>query len=152
MNKLLIALTATFLAATAILGSAAQAAGFNVRIASPGASLVEKAGCGSGYSRVFKRKTYHRSVRRSVPRKVIAKRVSKPETVAKVEKPAIKEETKKTAALSENSSIATGTEKVAAASTSEKAKAGEKQVAAVKDVGCKQFFPSVGMTLSVTCD
>jgi len=46
----------------------------------------------------------------------------------------------------ENSSIATGDDEVAEPS------AAERKVATAKDVGCKKFFASAGMTLSVPCE
>lgn len=150
MTKLPIALTASFLALTAFFGSGAEA-GF-VRLAAPsGHSLVEKAGCGGGggYFRSYHRKRVYRSVRRSVPHKVTVarKQAAEPVSVAKADEP--ETSTEATVAVSENSSIATGAAKVAAAAS---APGAVKQVVAAKEVGCKQFFPAVGMTLSVACD
>lgn len=142
---MLIAAAAAFFALTAVFGSGAQA-GFNVRLTAPaGFSTLEKAGChGGGYSRSFRKRSY-RSARRSVRRKVqIARKpvketvdVAKAEVVAKVVE-------------SENSSISTASGKVAEAKPA--AKPVEQKIAAAKDVGCKKFFPSVGMTLSVSCE
>jgi hypothetical protein len=53
-------------------------------------------------------------------------------------------------AVSENSSIATSSNKVAAVADT-KDEAPEK-VASTSDVGCKKFFASVGMTLTVPCE
>jgi hypothetical protein len=47
----------------------------------------------------------------------------------------------------ENSSISTVDGPVAAVETDTSEK-----VAEVRDVGCKKFFPSAGMTLSVPCE
>ncbi len=133
MNKMLIALTATLLALTSFYGSDAQA------------------GCGGGYFRSYFHHHHHRhvyqSVRRHVRHKVeVAKaRPAEPVTVAKVEETP---ETTSEAAVMENSSIATAPGTVAEATTP----APEKKVVAAKDLGCKQFFPSVGMTLSVSCN
>jgi hypothetical protein len=135
MNKMLIALTATFLALTSFYGSDAQA------------------GCGGGYFRTYfhHRHHHHRHVYQSVRRHVrrhkveVAKAPAKPVTVAKVEETP---ETTSETAVMENSSIATTPGTVAEATTP----APENKVVAAKDLGCKQFFPSVGMTLSVSCN
>ncbi len=151
MNKLLIAAAAVFFALAGFFGSGAQAAGFNVRLSAPqGFSNVEKAGCG-GY-RVF-RKRVRRSAHRSVRRKVqVARKPAKSTVnVAKAEPKKTEETKQKVAALeTENSSISTANEKVAEAQPEAAPK--PEKVAAVKEVGCKKFFPSVGLTLSVSCE
>ncbi len=147
MNKLLIAVAAAFFAVTALFGSGAEA-GFNARLNVPaGFSTLEKAGCGGGYFRSYRRHSY-RSVRRRVKRKVhvASKPAASSVSVAKAE-PEAKVETKTAVIENENSSISTLDGKVA---KTEPAKTEEK-VAVAKDVGCKQFFPSVGMTLTVPC-
>ena len=162
MNKLLAAIAATLLAVTAIASGAE--AGFNVRINAPaGFSEVHKAGCGGGggISRSYRRAA-SQSVRRSKPRVQVASRtVAKPAVVAKAETeaPAAEpiEETADVAQI-ENSSITTE-EKVAEVKkpktekkVAEKpAKKAEQKVATAGDLGCKTFFASVGMTLSVPC-
>jgi hypothetical protein len=153
MTKLLTVIAATFLAIAAI-ASGAQA-GFNVRINAPaGFSELHKAGCGGGGGgyRSYRRSAYQ-SVRRTKRRVEVATRtVSKPAVVAKAEaKPAPKEETVEKVAEVENSSISSE-EKVAEAIVETPAKKAEQKVAtAAKDLGCKTFFASVGMTLSVPC-
>ena len=163
MNKLLTVIAATLLAVTAIASGAE--AGFNVRIKAPADfSEVHKAGCGGGggASRVYRRARYQ-SVRRSKPRAEVASRTnSKPAVVAKAETEAPAavpiEETADVAQI-ENSSITTE-EKVAEVKkpktekkVAEKpAKKAEQKVATAGDLGCKTFFASVGMTLSVPCD
>jgi hypothetical protein len=163
MNKLLAAIAATLLAVTAIASGAE--AGFNVRINAPaGFSEVHKAGCGGGggISRSYRRAA-SQSVRRSKPRVQVASRtVSKPAVVAKAETeaPATAEPIEEAAKVAkiENSSITTE-EKVAEIKTpkiekkvAEKpAKKAEQKVAAAGDLGCKTFFATVGMTLSVPC-
>jgi len=161
MNKLLTVIAATFLAIGAI-GSGAEA-GFNVRINAPaGFSEVHKAGCGGGggYSRAYRRSAYQ-SVRRKRRVEVASRTVSKPAVVAKVEtKPAPVE----APAEIENSSIVSAADKVAEAKIESPVKrpaqdaaetttdqAAQKVASAIKDVGCKTFFASVGMTLSVPC-
>jgi uncharacterized membrane protein len=148
---MLIAAAAAFFALTAVFGSGAQA-GFNVRLTAPaGFSTLEKAGChGGGYSRSFRKRSY-RSARRSVRRKVQIARKPVKETVdvAKAESEE-KAEVVAKVVESENSSISTASGKVAEAKPA--AKPVEQKIAAAKDVGCKKFFPSVGMTLSVSCE
>ena len=155
MTKLLTVIAATFLAIAAI-ASGAQA-GFNVRINAPaGFSELHKAGCGGGGGgggyRSYRRAAYQ-SVRRTKRRVEVASRtVSKPAVVAKAEtKPAPKEVAVEKVAELENSSISSE-EKVAEAIVETPAKKPEQKVAtAAKDLGCKTFFASVGMTLSVPC-
>ena len=161
MNKLLTVIAATFLAIGAIASGAE--AGFNVRINAPaGFSEVHKAGCGGGggYSRAYRRSAYQ-SVRRKRRVEVASRTVSKPAVVAKVEtKPAPVE----APAEIENSSIVSAADKVAEAKIESPVKrpaqdaaetttdqAAQRVASAIKDVGCKTFFASVGMTLSVPC-
>jgi len=161
MNKLLTVIAATFIAIGAIASGAE--AGFNVRINAPaGFSEVHKAGCGGGggYSRAYRRSAYQ-SVRRKRRVEVASRTVSKPAVVAKVEtKPAPVE----APAEIENSSIVSAADKVAEAKIVSPVKrpaqdaaetttdqAAQKVASAIKDVGCKTFFASVGMTLSVPC-
>jgi hypothetical protein len=149
MNKLLTLIAATFVALTALLGSGAEA-GFNLRIKAPtDFSALHNAGCGGGggYFR-----SYRQSSNRSVSRvkhndDVAEQKPAKSATVAKAEPEALPETTNKTAEV-ENSSISTADGKVAEVETAQP----EKKVAVAKDVGCKKFFASAGMTLSVPCE
>ena len=160
MTKLLAAIAATFLAITAVASGAE--AGFNVRINAPtGFSEVHKAGCGGGgggYSRSYRRAAYQ-SVRRSKRRvEVASRKVSKPAVVAKAEPKVepVDAAPEQTVAEVENSSISTAevaVEKVAEVKVEKPVKKQiEQKVASAKDLGCKTFFASVGMTLSVPCD
>lgn len=175
MHKPLTVIAATLLAVTAIASGAE--AGFNVRIKAPaGFSEMHKAGCGGGGSSRSYRRAAYQSVRRSKSRVAVASRaVPKPSVVAKAESKApvaaeSVEEIENVAQI-ENSSVATG-EKVAeieTPKTDEKvaeikapkadkkvagkpAKKADQKVAAAGELGCKTFFASVGMTLSVPCD
>ena len=159
MTKLLAAIAATFLAITAMASGAE--AGFNVRINAPtGFSEVHKAGCGGGgggYSRSYRRAAYQ-SVRRSKRRvEVASRKVSKPAVVAKAEPKVepVDAAPEQTVAEVENSSISTdevAVEKVAEVKVEKPVKKQiEQKVASAKDLGCKTFFASVGMTLSVPC-
>jgi len=148
MNKLLIAAAAAFFAVTALFGTGAQA-GFNVRLGAPaGFSTLQKAGCGGGYRRIFRKHSY-RSVSRRTKRKVYAAKKPAAETVS-VAKAEETTETAPKTAQSHSSSITTADGEVTQAA---KVEADEPaKVAAAEDLGCKQFFPSVGMTLSVPCE
>lgn len=159
MTKLLAAIAATFLAIT-VIASGAEA-GFNVRINAPtGFSEVHKAGCGGGggYGRSYRRAAYQ-SVRRTKRRvEVASRKVSKPVVVAKAEPKVepVEAAPEQTVAEVENSSISTdetvAVEKVAEVKVEKPVKKQiEQKVASAKDLGCKTFFASVGMTLSVPC-
>ena len=164
MTKLLTVIAAT-LVAIASVATGAEAA-FNVRLATPaGFNQVHKTGCGGGgYRRAYRKRIVRQSVRRSAPKVQTASRtIEKPAVVAKAEPKAAPVET---AAEFENSSISTSKEvaeaavatpadvpvkkpaKIAAAPAEEPAK---KVASAIKEVGCKSFFATVGMTLSVPC-
>jgi hypothetical protein len=150
MNKLLTLIAATFIALTALLGSGAEA-GFNLRIKAPtDFSALHKAGCGGGggYVRSHRQRSY-RSVSRRVKRDVdvAEQKPAKSVTVAKTEPEALPETTNKTAEV-ENSSISTANGQVAEVKTAEP----EQKIAVAKDVGCKKFFASAGMTLTVPCE
>jgi hypothetical protein len=150
VNKILTAAAAAFFALTSLIGSSAEA-GFNLRIAAPAGTVHKAAGCGGGsYGRIYRsyRPRSSSSVSRRVKAKshVASKPAAEPVTVAKEQA-----ETKIEAASNakvENSSISTSDGEVAEVKTSAPAK----KVAASSDVGCKKFFPSVGMTLSVPCE
>ena len=170
MSNLLAVIAAT-LVAIASVATGAEAA-FNVRLAAPaGFNQVHKTGCGGGgggYRRAYRKRVVRQSVRRSTPKVQTASRaIEKPAVVTKAEPKVAPVETidQKTAEF-ENSSISTSKEvaeaavatpvdtpvkkpaKVAAASAEEPAK---KVASAIKEVGCKSFFATVGMTLSVPC-
>jgi hypothetical protein len=175
MSKLLTVIAAT-LVAIASVATGAEAA-FNVRLAAPaGFNQVHKTGCGGGgggYRRAYRKRVVRQSVRRSTPKVQTASRtIEKPAVVAKAEpKVAPVEAIDQKSAEIENSSISTSKEvakaevetpvaeavaevpvkkpaKVAAVPAEEPAK---KVATAIKEVGCKSFFATVGMTLSVPC-
>ena len=155
MTKLLTVIAATFFALTALFGSGAEAA-FNLRVKTPESNVI-KAGCGGGggYTRAYRpRYSMSRRAKRKVD--VAARKETKPVAVAKAE-PVAQPEVADQTTQAENSSI-TSDAKVAEADAPEqkvdKAKPAkpEQKVAAVKELGCKKFFPSVGMTLSVPCE
>lgn len=134
MNKL-IAIPAAFVAFTTLCVATAEA------------------GCGGGGFRSFHKPTYQSASRRVAPKvKVARKQVAKPIEVAKAELETetvaeAKTDTTTAAAVTENSSIAADGGKVAEGKGTE-----QKVATAAKEVGCKQFFPAVGLTLSVSCN
>lgn len=165
MNKLYSVLAATVVV---VAGAAGADAGFGVRLNVPaGFSQVEKAGCGGSHARIVRRHFAHQSVRRPKRKvEVAVRKVEKPLTVAKIDpKPSIEDENLAAVAENENSTVAvavdeapaptvTAPEKKPAKAASNAASGdspGQKVAAAVKDIGCKSFFASVGMTLSVPC-
>lgn len=163
MKKLFSVLAATIVI---VAGAASAEAGFAVKLTAPAHfSQIEKAGCGGGHARIFRRRVAYQSARR--PKRhveVASRRVSKPVTVAKVEpKPVVKDDTLASVTGIENSTIAPAADQVATpeiivpenkpaqAAAVAKENPEQKVATAVKDVGCKSFFASVGMTLSVPC-
>lgn len=165
MNKIYSVLAAT---AVVIAGAASADAGFGVRLSVPaGFSQVEKAGCGGSHARIVRRRFAHQSVRRPKRKvEVAVRKVEKPVTVAKIDpKPSVEDENLAAVTENENSTVAVAADQAAApevaipekkpAQTASAAAssdtAGQKVATAVKEVGCKSFFASVGMTLSVPC-
>jgi septal ring-binding cell division protein DamX len=152
MNKLLVTTTVAFLALTALRGSGAQA-GLNVRIKLPvDFSSVQKTGCYDGDcdyeederdNEAYEREDdeYERSGRRPAAR-AQPKRTAKPTTVAKSKPEARK------LAETEGSSATTADEEEAESSTTGR----KKKLATANELGCKSFFASAGMTLSVPCE
>lgn len=165
MNKLYSVLAATVVV---VAGAASADAGFGVRLNIPaGFSQVEKAGCGGSHVRFVRRRFAHQSVRRPKRKvEVAVRKVEKPVTVAKIDpKPIVEEESLASVTENENSTVAVAADEIPAPAVivpeKKPAKAaanavsgdtpGQKVAAALKDIGCKSFFASVGMTLSVPC-
>jgi hypothetical protein len=144
MNKLLIALAATLLAIPTLFGSAAEAGGkhgfhraFHTFLAVQALHSRDRAD----------RETSYRAKRRVKRTIRVAKRpASKPVSVAKVEEPEATETPRQVSQM-ENSSISTVDGTVATVETGQ-----PEMIAEARDVGCKKFFPSAGMTLSVPCE
>lgn len=175
MNKFLIAAATTLCAIALFAANGAKAAGFNVRLSAPtGFSNLEKTGCHGG-RRAFRRHAIQ-SVRRNAQKKAYIARqealarkraIAKAEALkaakaAKIAQAKAKAEAKAAklaqleadkpaetvaAADTQNSSITTAKADVAAAPAKK-----EQKVAVAKELGCKKFFPSAGMTLSVPCE
>jgi hypothetical protein len=170
MNKLLIAVAATFFAITTFFASAAEA-GFNVKIGGAPSqfSTVQKAGWGGFRRRGFHRNRFYLARRLAAKRRALAARKARAKAIAKAKAKAkaiakakarakakalaaakaaaAKEAEVAEATESENSSISLSDE-VAETKTDE-----AKKVAAVaKELGCKKFIPEVGMTVTVSCE
>jgi len=170
MNKLLIALAATFFAITTFFAPTAEA-GINVPVgaASSQFSTVHKAGF--GFKRRFHRKRFHLARRLAAKRRALAARRARAAAIARARakararaiaaakakakakalaaaKAAAAEEAEVAEATdTENSSISLSDE-VAETKTDE-----TKKVAAVsEELGCKKFIPEVGMTVTVSCE
>jgi len=155
MNKSLFAIATAVLAVTTLFASAAEA-GFKVRLGFGGPLPAFTAYGNSGH---HGRKACNERARQVVRREErapahVAKKSAGSTSVAKVEEKA--ETTDQTAAAEqENSSISVAAAEVTQSKGAEPIKtaaaATSEPVAAV-EVGCKKFFPSVGMTLSVSCE
>ena len=170
MNKLLIALAATFFAITTFFAPTAEA-GINVPVgaASSQFSTVHKAGF--GFKRRFHRNRFHLARRLAAKRRALAARRARAAAIARARakararaiaaakarakakalaaaKAAAAEEAEVAEATdTENSSISLSDE-VAETKTDE-----TKKVAAVsEELGCKKFIPEVGMTVTVSCE
>ncbi len=170
MNKLLIALAATFFAITTFFAPTAEA-GINVPVgaASSQFSTVHKAGF--GFKRRFHRNRFYLARRLAAKRRALAARRARAAAIARARakararaiaaakakakakalaaaKAAAAEEAEVAEATdTENSSISLSDE-VAETKTDE-----TKKVAAVsEELGCKKFIPEVGMTVTVSCE
>jgi hypothetical protein len=172
MNKILIAVAMAVFAMSAMLAPPAQA-GWKGRLAvglAIGALSAMSHEQRYEHRRLRERRYY---ARHQHTKKVYATKKSKPETedVAKVEPPPLpqaKSEVMDAMVENENSSISTAAltpvEQTATNTTPEPTPEPAKVVAEVpvtqpedapktaKRLDCKKFFPSVGMTLSVSCD
>jgi hypothetical protein len=173
MKRLLFVVAIAVFAVSAMLTPSAPAqAGFKGRLA-VGLALGALAHSHQRYEhRRVKKKRYH--ARRKTTKKVYATKKSKPSTtkVAKAEPaplPEVKDETIDTIVENENSSISTaalapveetasidGTEADASEPVEVAAEPSETKPAdgpkSANKLDCKKFFPSVGMTLSVSCE
>lgn len=170
MHKFLIATVAALCAiASLFAATSAQAGAFNAHLKAPKAtSALHKAGCKkrrfrrhaiqSVRRRAQKKAYYARQEaiarKRAIAQAEAAKRKAAQLKAAKLAKAkAAKAAAVETAAVdtaeieTEASSIATATGDVAAAPETS-----EQKVAVAKDLSCKQFFPAVGMTLTVPCE
>ena len=163
MKKVLIAVATAFIALTSMFSTPADA-GFKVRIGfglmSP--RLVVPLKPRRPVYRKYKKRKYQAAKRRRAKRKTYAKKRSrKPATIAKVKT------TPKAAPVAktfenQNSTISTAmvetTENTTETTPEEVETVAENsgEVTSIADtgnqLGCKKFFPAVGMTLSVPCE
>ena len=172
MNKSLVALIGTLIAAATMFAASAEA-GFKIHLGFGG---FHSHGGGGGYShRHYQRKRY--IVRRVAKKKTYVAKKSTPSApkVAKVDKKVSKPEVVATAPVTdeveviadnENSSIASVAEPIKTSAIADPetetpvavkvdAKSANGEAKPDKTAGkldCKKFFPSVGMTLSVRCE
>ncbi|MCP4779795.1 MAG: hypothetical protein GY877_03350 [Hyphomicrobium sp.] len=150
MNKLLIAIAATFFAIATFFAATAQA-GFNVKMGGAPSqfSTVHKAG-GSGFRRRgFHHNRFYLARHLAAKRRALAARKAraKAKALAAAKAAAAKEAEVAEATDPENSSISLSDE-VAETKTDE-----TKKIAAVaEELGCKKFIPEVGMTVTVSCE
>ncbi len=163
MKKVLIAVATAFIALTSMFSAPADA-GFRVGIGfgviSP--RLVVPLKPRRASRRSYKRRKYRAAKRRRAKRKAYAKkRRSRPATVAKIKR-APKAAPVVDTSENENSTISTAMVETAE-NTTETTPVEEKTVAentaevtpvtnTGNQLGCKKFFPTVGMTLTVPCE
>jgi hypothetical protein len=154
MTKSLAAIATAILAATTLLTSAAEA-GFRVQFGfggGPAPYLTDyNKESAHGYQPSTKR---HRAARReeSKPARVTKKKAST--SVAKVEKVETKT-TSETAVETENSSISLAGAEVAQTTPADPVQTAEatpSEAPAARQIDCKKFFATVGLTLTVPCE
>ncbi len=160
MNKLLIAIAATFFAIATFFAAPAQA-GFNVKIGGAPSqfSTVHKAGGGGFRRRGFHHNRFYLARHLAAKRRALAARKARARAIARAKArakakalaaaraAAAKEAEVAEATDAENSSISLGDE-VAETKTDE-----TRKIAAVaEELGCKKFIPEVGMTVTVSCE
>ena len=140
MNKSALAITALVVALPTMLASSAEAHGFGMHCG--GVPIFNSYSSDSGS---YSHRTYHSyEARRPVRETVHVAKKSSQTSIAKADT-----DERAHVAESENSSIAVSSADVADAKTT----AAPVKTAAVEpaNIGCKEFFPSVGMTLTVPC-
>jgi hypothetical protein len=149
MTRTILAIATAFLAVMTVFASAADA-GFKVRLGF-GGPLPSFTAHGPSKSYGAKRHKKKRIYRAAKQRKArpLKNRVAKRKTIAK------KVETAKTAPIktetdNQNSTISTASlENDEIVETEVEAK---DEPETIRNVGCKKFFPTVGMTLTVPCE
>ena len=147
MTRTILAIATAFLAVMTVFASAADA-GFKVRLGF-GGPLPAFTAHGPSKSYGQKRYTKKRSYRAKRKARTATKRIAKRKTTAKTVETA-KTAPIKTDAENENSTISTASlDKNETIETDVTAK---DQPKASRNVGCKKFFPTIGMTLTVPCE
>ena len=149
MTKTILAVAIAFFGAMTVFASAAEA-GFKVRLGFGGplpAFTAHSPSKSYGAKRYKKKRVYRAAQKRKA--RPAKKRIVKRKTITK------KVETAKTAPIktetkNENSTISTASlDKEETIETETKPK---DEPVASRNIGCKKFFPTVGMTLTVPCE
>lgn len=149
MTRTILAIATAFLAVMTVFASAADA-GFKARLGFGGplpAFTAHGPSKSYGKKRYSKKRSYRAAKKRKA--RTAKKRIVKRKTTAK------KVETAKTAPIktdaeNENSTISTAS--LDKNETIETEVIAKDEPKATRKVGCKKFFPTVGMTLTVPCE
>ena len=151
MTRTFLAIAAAIVAAATFLTSDAKACisceytppVVNTPVYSHGAKAYSK-------KRVYRaaKKKSRRAKRQIVKSK--AQKARKVETAKAVEPKAVEPKVVETEVESENSTISTAS--IDKSETAEVKQTPAKEPKVIKNVGCKKFFPTVGMTLTVPCE
>ena len=144
MTRTILAIATAFLAVMTVFASAADA-GFKVRLGF-GGPLPAFTAHGPSKSYGQKHYTKKRSYRAKRKARTATKRIVKRKTTGKTAKTA----PIKTDAENENSTISTAS--LDKNETIETEVIAKDEPKATRKVGCKKFFPTVGMTLTVPCE
>jgi hypothetical protein len=144
MTRTILAIATAFLAVMTVFASAADA-GFKVRLGF-GGPLPAFTAHGPSKSYGQKRYSKKRSYRAKRKARTAKKRIVKRKTTGKTAKTA----PIKTDAENENSTISTAS--LDKNETIETEVIAKDEPKATRKVGCKKFFPTVGMTLTVPCE
>ncbi len=144
MTRTILAIATAFLAVMTVFASAADA-GFKVRLGF-GGPLPAFTAHGPSKSYGQKRYSKKRSYRAKRKARTAKKRIAKRKATVKTAKTA----PIKTDAENENSTISTAS--LDKNETIETEVIAKDEPKATRKVGCKKFFPTVGMTLTVPCE
>jgi hypothetical protein len=148
MTRTILAIATAFLAVTTVFASAAEA-GFNVRLGFGGPLPAFTAhGPSKSYSAKRHKKRMYKAAKKRKAR-TAKKRIAKKKTTAK-KVATVKSAPIKTDAENENSTISTASLDKEEAIETEAISKDEPETN--RNVGCKKFFPAVGMTLTVPCE
>ena len=147
MTRTILAIATAFLAVMTVFASAADA-GFKVRLGFGGplpAFTAHGPSKSYGQKRYSKKRSYRAKRKARTAKKRIVKRKATVETA--------KTAPIKTDAENENSTISTASlDKNETIETIETKVIAMDEPKATRKVGCKKFFPTVGMTLTVPCE
>jgi hypothetical protein len=147
MTRTILAIATAFLAVMTVFASAADA-GFKVRLGFGGplpAFTAHGPSKSYGQKRNSKKRSYRAKRKARTAKKRIVKRKAPAKTVETAKTAPIK-----TDAENENSTISTAS--LDKNETIETEVIAKDEPKATRKVGCKKFFPTVGMTLTVPCE